>query len=123
MTLLAAEAVQRFGLDAEGGAAVAFQLRHGRHARAAQDAGGAAAVCARMRRSWRWRARCRPISPSTRRSAPELFPDSRLKGQANLLIMPTLDAANIALQPAPRRSATGCRSGRCWWGRRSRRIS
>ncbi|MCB1511622.1 MAG: NADP-dependent malic enzyme, partial [Hyphomicrobiaceae bacterium] len=34
------------------------------------------------------------ISPFIRE---EVFPNSRLKGQANLLIMPTLDAANISL--------------------------
>jgi malate dehydrogenase (oxaloacetate-decarboxylating)(NADP+) len=27
-----------------------------------------------------------------------LFPNSRLKGQPNLLVMPTLDAANIAVE-------------------------
>ena len=33
------------------------------------------------------------LSEEVRRSA---FPHSRLKGEANLLVMPTLDAANIA---------------------------
>ena len=41
MTLLAAEAVRGFGLIAEGGAAVAFQLRRQRQRLGAQDAPGA----------------------------------------------------------------------------------
>jgi malate dehydrogenase (oxaloacetate-decarboxylating)(NADP+) len=52
----------------------------------------------------------------------KLFPGSLLKGQANLLIMPTLDAANIALNLF-RGIGDACPSGRSWWARPSRRIS
>ena len=47
-------------------------------------------------RNWRSRARCTPMPRSSRRSAERIFPNSRLTSQANLLIMPNLDAANIA---------------------------
>ena len=48
----------------------------------------------------------RPLCRAIRNAA---FPNSRLKGQANLLVMPTLDAANIAfkLLNAARRRTNG----------------
>ena len=95
MTVLAAEAVRRFGLLPK----IAL-LSHSSFGTA--DAPSAAKMRAALQLLWR--------------NAPELevegemhgdaaldaalrariFPGSRLKGEANLLIMPTLDAANIA---------------------------
>jgi len=50
----------------------------------------------------------------------EVLPDSTLEGDANLLILPNIDAANIATVCSRRRPATTSRSGRCCWAPRSR---
>ena len=54
------------------------------------------AILSSGRRSSRSRAKCTAMPRSTSRFASSAFPNSRLKGQANLLVMPTLDAANIS---------------------------
>ena len=50
------------------------------------------------------------------------FPNSRLQGAANLLVMPTLDSANVAFNLLNRR-VVDFLSGRCWSVVRSRCIS
>jgi malate dehydrogenase (oxaloacetate-decarboxylating)(NADP+) len=52
--------------------------------------------CAEPRRSSKSMARCTATPRFRPTSGARCFPNSTLKGQANLLIMPTLDAANIA---------------------------
>ena len=96
MTLLAAEAVRGVRHRAEGGAAVAFQLRRQRHASSARKMRRALAMI-------RARAPALEIDGEMHADAAlveairdRAVPDSRLRGTANLLIMPTLDAANIA---------------------------
>ena len=87
--------------------------------------------CARRWRCLRARAR---ISRSTARCtrnrrcrcrdrASKSFPDSRLKGPANLLVMPTLDAANIALNLLKELEPDGSASGRSCSAWPRRRIS
>ena len=44
---------------------------------------------------WKSRAKCTAMRRSNEEIRMRIFPNSRLKGEANLLIMPTLDAANI----------------------------
>ena len=47
-------------------------------------------------RDSRWTARCTAMPRCRKRFAAASIPDSTLKGEANLLIMPNLDAANIS---------------------------
>ena len=97
MTILAAEEIQPLRHRAQGGAAVAFGFRLARFAKRAEDARGGgdpeahrARPAVRRRNAWRYRAvgNAAPARLSRIRS---------LKGEANLLVFPNLDAANITL--------------------------
>ena len=52
--------------------------------------------CSSARRIWTWTAKCTATSRSTRNLRREVLPESTLEGDANLLILPNIDAANIS---------------------------
>jgi malate dehydrogenase (oxaloacetate-decarboxylating)(NADP+) len=96
MTLLAAEVVQRFGLTPK----VALVSHSSFGTAATASARKMQAALARLR------AEAPDLEAEGEMAADlafdeaarlKLFPNSRLTGQANLLVMPTLDAANVAL--------------------------
>ena len=64
----------------------------------AQDARGAGVILRGTRPNWRSTARCTATSALSERCASACYPARALKGEANVLIMPNLDAANIAYQ-------------------------
>ncbi len=110
MTLQAAEAVKNFGLTPK----VAL-LSHSSFG--SEDTESAA----KMRKTWRLLQEMAPhlevegemhgdaaLEESIRN---QVFPDSKLKGSANLLIMPTLDAANIAFNLLKVTSGSGVTVG------------
>ena len=96
ITLLAAEEVRRFGLVPK--VALLSHSNFGTEStlvgtQDARRAGHPAYLGAGSRGRGRDARRTAALSPFIR---DEIFPNSRLKGSANLLIMPGLDAANIA---------------------------
>ncbi len=96
MTMLSAEVLQRFGI-----APTAALLSHSNFGTANSD------TARKMRRALglilqrdpelEVEGEMRGDSAMAEALRSRLFPSSRLKGKANLLVMPTLDAANIAL--------------------------
>ena len=98
MAALAAIHVQRFNIKPQGRLRVAFRLRQLRHRLLAQDAPRhRAAEAERIRRS-RPTARCRATPRCPKRARKLVLPHSKLEGDANILIMPNLDTANVAYQ-------------------------
>ena len=96
ITLLAAEEVRRFGITPKvallsasnfGSAQIASSRKM---QRALELIRGARAGAGDRRRDARRRRALRGDPPAG------LFPNTRLRGEANLFVMPTLDAANIA---------------------------
>ncbi len=96
ITLLAADEIRRFGITPKVALLSHSSFGTSDASAGEEDAGGAGAAQSRWIPTSRSRARCTATPRSPRRCACARFPNSRLKGEANLLIMPTLDAANIS---------------------------
>ena len=97
MAVLAAAHVRRFGIDAQDRAAVALRFRLLRQRIRPQNAAcGRASGASHPDLEVDGEMHGDAALSQTERE--KVFPHSRLKGEANVLIMPNLDAANIAYQ-------------------------
>ncbi len=97
MTVACAEHVRRFGIEPKIALLADIRFRRARHAVGAEDAAGAA-TDARDRPDLEVDGEMQADTALSQAIRDRVMPHSRLKGEANLLVMPNLDAANIAFQ-------------------------
>jgi malate dehydrogenase (oxaloacetate-decarboxylating)(NADP+) len=96
MTILAAEEIRRFGIEPK--AALVSLSDFGSHeAPSAQKMRKAAAILARKAPDLECDGEMHADSALSEQLRQRVYPHSRLKGEANLLVFPSLDAANITL--------------------------
>ncbi len=96
MTLLAAEEIRRFGIEPK--AALVSLSDFGSHeAASAQKMRNAAELLARLAPDLECDGEMHADSALSAPLRQRVYPHSRLKGEANLLVFPSLDAANITL--------------------------
>ena len=96
MTMLAAEEIRRFGIEPK--AALVSLSDFGSHeAPSAKKMARAAALLARMAPELECDGEMHADSALSVPLRQRVYPHSRLKGEANLLVFPSLDAANITL--------------------------
>jgi malate dehydrogenase (oxaloacetate-decarboxylating)(NADP+) len=104
--------------DAEGGAALALQFRQLRHAQRAQDAARHATALERAP-ELEVEGEMHGDAALSGDVRAQVFPNARLKGEANLLVMPTLDAANIAFNLLKQAAGDGVTIGPILLGTRA----
>jgi malate dehydrogenase (oxaloacetate-decarboxylating)(NADP+) len=96
MTILAAEQVKRFGIHPKI-ALLSHSNFGGRPSPTSQKMRDALEILHQRAPHLEIEGEMHPDAALSEEIRARVFPDSRLKGEANLLVMPSLDAANIAL--------------------------
>jgi malate dehydrogenase (oxaloacetate-decarboxylating)(NADP+) len=114
ITVMAAEEMMRFGMQAQGGAAVALQLWL-QHQPSAVKMRQTLACCASRRPGSKWMARCMAIWRSTARRARALMPNSTLAGDANSAGAAQYRRCQHFLQPAQDNIAALAANPYCHW--------
>ena len=123
-TVLAAEEIRRFGIDAEGRAAVALELRHAATRRSASKMREALALHQRDRARPRGRRRDARRRGARRGDAPAAFPELAAEGRREPADHADARRREHRVQPAEgRRRATASRSARSCSARPSRCTS
>ena len=97
--------------DAQGGAAVAVELRLAIPSRRRQKMRRALAILNERAPELEVEGEMHGDAALSEEIRLKVFPDSRLNGEANLLIMPTLDASNIAFNLLKTASGDGVTIG------------
>ena len=93
---MAAEEMQRFGLTPKVALLSHSNFGSGRVAGGAEDAPRHASCSAKIAPDLEVEGEMQGDAALSEEIRLRVLPDSRLKGEANLLVMPNLDAANIA---------------------------
>ncbi len=96
MTILAAEEIRRFGIEPKA-ALLSFSDFGSRDAPSALKMRKAAAILKKMAPNLQCDGEMHADSALSETLRQRVFPHSTLKGEANLLVFPNLDAANITL--------------------------
>jgi malate dehydrogenase (oxaloacetate-decarboxylating)(NADP+) len=96
MTVLAAEEIKRFGIEPKA-ALLSYSDFGSRDGDTSQKMRQAAAILARIAPNLECDGEMHADSAMSENLRQRVFPHSRLKGEANLLVFPNLDAANITL--------------------------
>ena len=93
---MAAEEMMRFGIKPKAALLSHSNFGSSNQPERAEDARARWRCCASRRPGWKSTAKCTATWRWTAPRAPPLMPHSTLTGDANLLVLPNIDAANIA---------------------------
>jgi phosphotransacetylase len=121
ITVMAAEEMMRFGLKPKAALLSHSNFGSSNQPSALKMRQTLEMLRASRRRGWKWMAKCMAMWRWTARRAALMMPNSTLSGDANLLVLPNIDAANISPTTCSKLQQVAISpSARCCWGLPSR---